>query len=454
MTTTLAPHPHRLSRNTAYVLWLISDTTRGLAGGLFAFALPLLTLIVTDDPLQAGVMGAVAAVVRTVSTLYGGVVADRHPRVRLMILGSVIGVVLSAAFTALALTGSLTFAALLIVTALLAVRGGIFDVAGESAIKQIVPDGAMGRAQAANQARDAVLQLAGGPLGGALLTVGGWLVGSVMAVMHLIAAVTAALLQRRITDTPATATVTDTDATPADVVDATTADIAQPVASAPAKPKTTAATEMREGFRWLLARADLRAALFIATVINLGFNAGLTTVVFALQQSGHSPASIGWVATGSGAAMLAGALIAPMLVPRLRAGVLSIAGLTAATLGVVMLSVVEDVWAITGVLAASVLLLPAVNAALLGYFMVAVPTELLGRANSASMVLSMGAMPLGPLLAGFGLTWIGREGTLIVCAAICAIAAAMAAASRGLRSIPTEAGWSSHAARFAEEPPA
>ena len=452
MTTTLAPHPHRLSRNTAYVLWLISDTTRGLAGGLFAFALPLLTLIVTDDPLQAGVMGAVAAVVRTVSTLYGGVVADRHPRVRLMILGSVIGVVLSAAFTALALTGSLTFAALLIVTALLAVRGGIFDVAGESAIKQIVPDGAMGRAQAANQARDAVLQLAGGPLGGALLTVGGWLVGSVMAVMHLIAAVTAALLQRRITDTPATAT--DTDTTPTDVIDATTADIAQPVASAPAKPKTTAATEMREGFRWLLARADLRAALFIATVINLGFNAGLTTVVFALQQSGHSPASIGWVATGSGAAMLAGALIAPMLVPRLRAGVLSIAGLTAATLGVVMLSVVEDVWAITGVLAAAVLLLPAVNAALLGYFMVAVPTELLGRANSASMVLSMGAMPLGPLLAGFGLTWIGREGTLIVCAAICAIAAAMAAASRGLRSIPTEAGWSSHAARFAEEPPA
>lgn len=452
MTTTLAPHPHRLSRNTAYVLWLISDTTRGLAGGLFAFALPLLTLIVTDDPLQAGVMGAVAAVVRTVSTLYGGVVADRHPRVRLMILGSVIGVVLSAAFTALALTGSLTFAALLIVTALLAVRGGIFDVAGESAIKQIVPDGAMGRAQAANQARDAVLQLAGGPLGGALLTVGGWLVGSVMAVMHLIAAVTAALLQRRITDTPATAT--DTDTTPTDVIDATTADIAQPVASAPAKPKATAATEMREGFRWLLARADLRAALFIATVINLGFNAGLTTVVFALQQSGHSPASIGWVATGSGAAMLAGALIAPMLVPRLRAGVLSIAGLTAATLGVVMLSVVEDVWAITGVLAAAVLLLPAVNAALLGYFMVAVPTELLGRANSASMVLSMGAMPLGPLLAGFGLTWIGREGTLIVCAAICAIAAAMAAASRGLRSIPTEAGWSSHAARFAEEPPA
>ena len=451
MTTTLAPHPHRLSRNTAYVLWLISDTTRGLAGGLFAFALPLLTLI-GHDPLQAGVMGAVAAVVRTVSTLYGGVVADRHPRVRLMILGSVIGVVLSAAFTALALTGSLTFAALLIVTALLAVRGGIFDVAGESAIKQIVPDGAMGRAQAANQARDAVLQLAGGPLGGALLTVGGWLVGSVMAVMHLIAAVTAALLQRRITDTPATAT--DTDTTPTDVIDATTADIAQPVASAPAKPKTTAATEMREGFRWLLARADLRAALFIATVINLGFNAGLTTVVFALQQSGHSPASIGWVATGSGAAMLAGALIAPMLVPRLRAGVLSIAGLTAATLGVVMLSVVEDVWAITGVLAAAVLLLPAVNAALLGYFMVAVPTELLGRANSASMVLSMGAMPLGPLLAGFGLTWIGREGTLIVCAAICAIAAAMAAASRGLRSIPTEAGWSSHAARFAEEPPA
>lgn len=437
--TTTAAVPHRLSRNALYVTWLISDTSKGLAAGLFGFALPLLTLILTDDAVQAGVIGAVAGVVRTLTTLYGGVLADRHPRIRLMIVGSVIGAGLSLVFTALALTDSLTFVTLLVVTVLLAGRGGIFDVAGESALKQIVPDSAMGRAQAANQARDAALQLAGGPLGGAVLAVGGWLVGAVMALSHLVATVTAALLHKSVARTLADPDVTLAAGRPE-------------VSASAAEPRRTGAVaEMLEGFRWLLARHDLRAVLFISTIINLGFNAGLTTVIFALQQSGHSPVAIGWVATGAGAAMLVGAVVAPVLVPRLRAGTLAIAGLAGATLGVVGLSRVDGVWAITGVLAASVLLLPALNSALMGYFMVAVPTELLGRANSASMALALGAMPLGPLIAGFGLAWIGRESTLLLCAGLCALATALAVGSRGLRSLPTEAGWSAHAVRFGSE---
>src|SRR5690606_12128194 len=68
----------------------------------------------------------------------------------------------------------------------------------ESAVKEIVPDEAMGRAQAANQGRDAVLQLAGGPLGGVLLAVGGWLIGAAMAVCQVVAMVTAWMLQRTV----------------------------------------------------------------------------------------------------------------------------------------------------------------------------------------------------------------------------------------------------------------
>ncbi|MCR2799966.1 MFS transporter [Microbacterium sp. zg-Y818] len=434
MTTTSAAR-HSLWRNRRYLIWLASDTSKGLADALFAFALPLLTLIVTDDPAQAGIVGAVGGTVLAVTTLYGGVLADRHPRIALMILGATLGVVLSLAFTVLAFGGSLTFATLLVLTLLLGARGGLFDVAGESAIKQIVPDTAMGRAQAANQARDAALQLAGGPLGGALLAVGGWLIGAVMMLAHLIAAITAWMLRHtRPVAHPSPAAATDA------VVEAAPATTAQK--------KTSAVGEMRTAFAWLFAREDLRAVLFISTIINLGFNAGLTTVLYAMQQAGHSPAVIGWLSAGAGVAMLVGAVAAPTLVPRVRAGVLAIAGLTVATAGVAVLSQLESVWAIVGVLAASVLLLPALNAALMGYSMVAVPSELLGRVNSASTVLAIGAMPLAPLIAGFGLTWAGREGTLLFCAALCAVATAMALASRGLRALPTESGWAGHAALF------
>ncbi|MCR2792115.1 MFS transporter [Microbacterium sp. zg.Y625] len=435
MTTTTTASSESLWRNRRYLTWLASDTSKGLADALFAFALPLLTLIVTDDPAQAGIVGAVGGAVLAVTTLYGGVLADRHPRIGLMILGSTIGVVLSLAFTVLASGGSLTFATLLVLTLLLGARGGLFDMAGESAIKQIVPDAAMGRAQAANQARDAALQLAGGPLGGALLAVGGWLIGAVMMLAHLIAAITAWMLRHtRPVAHPSPAAATDA------VVEAVPATTAQK--------KTSAVAEIRTAFAWLFAREDLRAVLFISTIINLGFNAGLTTVLYAMQQAGHSPAVIGWLSAGAGVAMLVGAVAAPTLVPRVRAGVLAIAGLAVATAGVAVLSQLESVWSIVGVLAASVLLLPALNAALMGYSMVAVPSELLGRVNSASTVLAIGAMPLAPLIAGFGLTWAGREGTLLCCAALCAVATAMAVASRGLRSIPTESGWAAHAALF------
>src|SRR5690606_5523426 len=137
----------------------------GLASALFGFAIPLLVLIITNDPAQAGVIGAIGMAVRTLTTLAGGVLADRHRRVTLMLLGSGIGAVLAAAFTILALSDALTFTTILVIDVLLAARSGLFDVAGESALKEIVTDATMGRAQAANQARDAMMQLAGGPLG-------------------------------------------------------------------------------------------------------------------------------------------------------------------------------------------------------------------------------------------------------------------------------------------------
>jgi hypothetical protein len=73
---------------------------------------------------------------------------------------------------------------------------------------------------------------------------------------------------------------------------------------------------------------------------------------------------------------------------------------------------------------------------------------MLGRANSASAVLGMGAMPLAPLVAGVGLSLVGREVTLIVAAVICAASVLLAARNPALRALPSESGWSTHAAQF------
>lgn len=80
-----------LWRNRRYVAWLISDTAKGLATTLGGFAIPLITLVITDDPAQAGIVGGVGLVARLLTTLYGGVLADRHARIGLMLLGAASG---------------------------------------------------------------------------------------------------------------------------------------------------------------------------------------------------------------------------------------------------------------------------------------------------------------------------------------------------------------------------
>ncbi|MDF2509695.1 MAG: transporter [Microbacterium sp.] len=451
--------PHRLWRNTRYLTWLLSDTSKGLAAALFGFAIPLLALIVTNDPAQAGIIGAAGMVARLLMTLAGGVLADRHRRIALMLLGSLIGIVLAGAFTLLALGDALTFGSLLVIDILLAARSGLFDVAGESAIKEIVPDDAMGRAQAANQGRDAALQLAGGPLGGLLLGIGGWAVGVVMTLCHAIAALTAWMLGRQarragVADTGAAGEDGDGPDDPrrgvAEHAVAATDDLGfgTPAAPSTPSPKPNAWAELREAFGWLLSRPDLGGVLLITTVVNLGFNAAITTVIYSLQQDGHSELLIGTLSAGIGAVMLIGAVCAPLLVPRIKAGVLTIAGLSVAAVGVIALTMVTTPWAIAVVLGASVLLVPALNAGMMGYFMVATPTHLLGRANSAAGVLGMGAMPLAPLIAGFGLAWIGREWTLLLCAALCLASVVLAVGNRALRALPVESQWATHAKQF------
>ncbi|MGG1910054.1 hypothetical protein AB1285_24315 [Microbacterium sp. NRRL B-14842] len=166
-----------------------------------------------------------------------------------------------------------------------------------------------------------------------------------MTLCHLVAAVTAGLLGRQ----TRRAGLADTGAEEDADLDAPTT-------------RPNAWREFREGFGWLLSRPDLGGVMLIMTIINLGFNAAITTVVYALQQAGHSELLIGTVSAAIGAVMLVGAVVAPFLVPRIPAGVLTIGGLTVVALCAVVLSVVSAPWAVAVVLGASVLLLPALNA--------------------------------------------------------------------------------------------
>lgn len=466
--TTVAVTPRsRLWSNTRYVVWLISDTAKELAGGLAVLALPLLALTVTGEPTQAGIIGAVGSVVILVTSLYGGGLADRHDRARLLILGAAFSVGLAAGFTALIVTDALSFAVLLGIEIVLSAQYGLFGMAGEAILKDIVPADALGRAQAANQARNAILRLGATPLGGVLLAIGGWLIGVAMLASSLLEA-GAALVLAQMRKTDAVAGRTGDPEAPGDadhrqasggapqasggapLASAVTADAANhaddPIIAS--RPNALAAT--RESVTWLMQRHDLRPILFVMTLINLGFNTAATAIIYTLQQRGESPAVIGLLGSAIGAATLLGALIATPLVTRVRSGAIALTSLALSTAAMSILPFTTSVPVIIAAPAVALLLTPALNAGLLGYAMVAIPTELVGRVRSAMMVIVSGAMPLAPLIAGVGLSTVGAQWTFAIAAGCCVATVVLALFTPALRALPVESGWEEHAREFEE----
>ncbi|OMH32294.1 MFS transporter [Tersicoccus sp. Bi-70] len=428
--------PAGLWRSTDYRWWLAADTAPALGRSLLTLAVPLLALSVTGSPAQAGVVTAIGAVGRVLAVLPGGVLTDRYDRRVLVLAGAGAGVVTAGVLAVLLAADLMDFWLLTVLNLVLNVRSGLVDATTNAALPSVVDASRLGSAVAANQGRDAVVSLAGGPIGGLLMAVGHAIPFVATAVLHAISAV--AVLRIRADLRPGAGAATDADADADE-------------SSQPGTPASVARAgwvrEAWEGFAWLARRPDLRGVMAVSTIVNLGIGAAMTSVVIGLQQRGESPATIGLTSASVGVGLLVGSLAAPRLVQRVPTGVLSGAGLVMMAAALAVLPFVRALPAVCAALAAGMVAVPAINAGLLGYYLVAVPSRLLGRANSALDLLALGAVPLAPLLAGFGYAAWGWSGVLALCAGIAGFAVVLALGNRGMRSLPAAPFWPEHAAR-------
>jgi MFS family permease len=428
--------PARLLANPDYRWWLATDTSTAFASALHSFAVPLLALYITGSPAQAGLVAGIGQLGRILATLPGGVVADRHNRRNLMVAGGAIGLALAAALTSLQFMGLLGFSLLSVLNLLMGMRNGFFSSTSNAALKSVVLPRQVGPAMAANEARDSVVSLAGGPLGGVLMSITRALPFAATAAGHAVGIVAALMIRTDLRPGAAVGLPADADA---------------PGVRGRATPRRRRMlgdfiAEAASGITWLFHRRELRGIVILATIINLGLNSAITSVIFGLQQRGETPAAIGMVSAGIGTGMLVGSFAAAPLVKRVGAGWIVIAGLLLMTASLAVLPFVHAVPSLLVVEAVAILGGPAINAALLGYFMVAVPSDMLGRAGSALDLLTMGATPLSPLVAGVGYALLGWTGILLACTGICAFATFLALFNRPLRSLPSSEHWADHAA--------
>lgn len=452
-----------LWRGTDYGWWLAADTSGAVGASLIAFAVPLMMLATTGSSAAATTTESICVVVQTVLGLAGGVIQDRYDRRTLMLIWGASGVVLSAvAAAAVMLFGNAPKTsghgvnganapafggpyahvlpiALLGIVVLFSVRDGLLENTSNAMLRGVVPDEQLPHAMALNDARDSTVTLAGGPLGGLLMTVGHavpFLTSAVLSVLSMVSAWRIRRYWKR-------ATVDDSGHS-GNADDA--ADDAIDVSGA-----ITAAPRWRDaldGMIWLLCDRFQRHLIIAATMVTGASNAFLLLTALDISQGGSQLISAGFINAASAVGMLLGALMASQLVNRVPGGVLVGVMFALLAAGFTGAALVPSMVGKAIFMACSVLALPAGNAVLGGLSNTLVGKDKLGRVGAGSMVLQYGAYGVAVALAGWGMQTIGYGPTCLILATVLVAAAAYALTMRSLITLPTPDRWAEHIQRW------
>lgn len=452
-----------LWRGTDYGWWLAADTSGAVGASLIAFAVPLMMLATTGSSAAVTTTESICVVVQAVLGLAGGVIHDRYDRRTLMLIWGASGVVLSAvAAAAVMLFGNAPKTsghgvnganapafggpyahvlpiALLCIVVLFSVRDGLLENTSNAMLRGVVPDEQLPHAMALNDARDSTVTLAGGPLGGLLMTVGHavpFLTSAVLSVLGMVSAWRIRRYWKR-------ATVDDSGHS-GNADDA--ADDAIDVSGA-----ITAAPRWRDaldGMIWLLRDRFQRHLIIAATMVTGASNAFLLLTALDISQGGSQLISAGFINAASAVGMLLGALMASQLVNRVPGGVLVGVMFALLAAGFTGAALVPSMVGKAIFVACSVLALPAGNAVLGGLSNTLVGKDKLGRVGAGSMVLQYGAYGVAVALAGWGMQTIGYGPTCLILATVLVAAAAYALTMRSLVTLPTPDRWAEHIQRW------
>ena len=404
-----------LRRNGEYLRWLCGDLLLDIGTGIGAFAFPLITFMVTQSLSTTGLVALVQGLGAVVGLIPGGLLADRIERRRLRLLAGLTGVVVQLALVVVLLggwAGAVVLAALAFLDRL---RETALGSASNAMLKQIVPTAQLPRAVSVNQGREAAVEMASGPVGGALLGLS--LVFPPLAQLLGNLGTLLATLSMRGRYRPRAE-----GAEPTRVVD-----------------------DLREAVAWIRTQPIRLQMLAVSCAVNLGANGLLFTVMLHLADQGVPATSIGLLNTALAASILVGAFLAPRLVDTVPTGVLAIApvGLMA-LVGVLLPLAPSMVWIGAGYALLGIGL-PAINASGQGFFTHITPVAMQGRISALMRLVSLGVMTLAPALAGWGLELVGPTGALLLFAAVLALGTLVGVLSPDLRRLPVASRWEDHA---------
>jgi predicted MFS family arabinose efflux permease len=153
---------------------LVSCDVISMTGTAMAqVAIPFAVLRSGGSVSDVGFVIAAALIATTVFLLFGGVLADRLPRLRVMLAANVVQSLAQAGFAALVLTGHAQVWQMMLLSAARGAGIGLYLPASQGLVPQTVPAGLLGPANAIRRAGLNGAQIGGAALGGVVVELAG-----------------------------------------------------------------------------------------------------------------------------------------------------------------------------------------------------------------------------------------------------------------------------------------
>jgi DHA3 family macrolide efflux protein-like MFS transporter len=388
-----APAPGKLMNRSFLLLWQ-GQTISQMGNQGFSIAMMLWAMKATGSASVMSLLMFFSLLPGVLLGPFGGTFADRHSRIRIVILSDILAglavCALAAAVWTIPERTRLVLGLFFVVAVLLGVIRAFFTPAVSAAIPDLVPAGKLAAANSLNQLSLQASLLLGQGIGGVLYTaLGAPLLFLVDGVSYLYAGVCETLIPR---DRVVYERKTDVH------------------------PFREFVSETGEGFRWVWRQKGLRDFLVLASLIN--FLSTPMVVLFPFYVDLYlkaGPRWYGFLMASISAGSVIGFILAGTLGLKGKSRMVGILGamfLYPAFFGV--LAVTRSTW-----VALVAVLLGGITVGLINvYFMTmlqsATPTELRGRVMGLMTTLSLGLMPLGMILGGVVGDLTGKNVPLIL----------------------------------------
>ena len=394
-----------LRRNRDFVLLQIGQLLSSAGTSSSSIAFPLLVLAVTHSPAKAGIVAFARSVPSVLFALPAGLAADRWSRRRLMIAADAVRVLAIGSLAVTILLDRIVFWEVVAVAFVEGSGSAVFFGAQPGALRAVVPAQQLPAAAATETGRQAVVRLAGPPLGGALFGLARALPFLVDAVSYALS--TLSLLAMR-----------------------------TPFQEEREPHLASLRSRLAEGFRFVWSRPFLRTCALLFGLANFIGPGVLLAVVVIGKQQGLSGGEVGALIAAFGACLLLGSLLSPLVRRLLPVRAVLLLELWT-WFGCAAFLVWPSVYVLTAGILPTALAIPSTDSVVHGYRIAMTPDRLLGRAESVWTIIALLIAPLGPLTAGVLLSSVSARATIAVFAAVGVVLAVWGTLSPSIRTAPS-----------------